>query len=174
MQEFLPILRECPLFWGLQEDELLSMLQCLDGRIQNVEKGITVFREGDTARWVGVVLSGAVQVLREDYFGNRSVLSVLEEGELFGEVFACAEIEELPVSVCTIKESKILLLDCQRVLTTCSNACRFHSRLIRNLLQAVARKNLQLNQKISIMSKRTTREKLMAYLLEQAKQYQIQ
>ena len=38
-----------------------------------------------------------------------------------------------------------------------------------NLLRAMAARNLQLNRKLEITSRRTTREKLMAYLMAQAK-----
>ncbi|HAS78430.1 MAG TPA: Crp/Fnr family transcriptional regulator, partial [Ruminococcus sp.] len=47
----------------------------------------------------------------------------------------------------------------------------FHSRIIFNLMKSIAAKNLLLNQKIEIISKRTTREKLMTYLMMQAKQH---
>ena len=67
-------------------------------------------------------------------------------------------------------DSDILLLDCHHLLTSCSNSCDFHNTLIRNLLHEIARKNLALNQKIRYMSEKTTRDKLMAYLSDQAKQ----
>ena len=41
--------------------------------------------------------------------------------------------------------------------------------MVRNLLHSVAGSNLRLNQKIEILSKRTTREKVMSYLLSEAK-----
>ena len=41
--------------------------------------------------------------------------------------------------------------------------------MIFNMMKVVSSKNLLLNQKLEIISKRTTREKLMAYLLHQAK-----
>ena len=169
MNEFYPLLRRCPLFTGITEVDLDAMLQCLDSRSREISKGCPVFLEGEPARWVGVVLSGAVQVVREDFYGNRSIIAMLESGDLFGEVFACAGIETLPVSVFAARDSRVLLLDCKRVLTVCTNACQFHNQLVRNLLQVTARKNMLLNQKIQFMSKKTTREKLLAYLSEQAK-----
>ena len=60
-------------------------------------------------------------------------------------------------------------MDCRRLTTSCTNACVFHSRMVHNLLRMVATKNLVFDQKIQITSQRTTREKLMAYLLNQAK-----
>jgi CRP-like cAMP-binding protein len=77
----------------------------------------------------------------------------------------------MPVSVIAIKDSNVLLLDCKRVLTSCSGSCHFHSLLLKNLLQEMAQKNLALSQKIRYMSQKTTKEKLMAYLLDQAKQH---
>ena len=170
MKEYLTVLEKCPLFDGLTGEEILTMLHCLNARKRSVEKDALLFREGDPADTAGVVLSGAVRVLREDYFGNRTVLGQLEPGELFGETFACAGVNALPVSVAAVQPSEVLLLDVRRVLTVCSHACTFHSRLIRNLVQAVAQKNLFLNQKLDITGRRTTREKLMAYLLRQAKE----
>ena len=169
MNDFHSILRHCPLFAEIAETDLETMIQCLNGREKEIPKGSPVFLEGDPAQWVGVVLSGAVQIMREDYYGNRSVLAMLEPRDLFGEVFACAGVETLPVSVLAVQDSRVLLLDCKRVLTVCSNACPFHNQLVKNLLQVTARKNMMLNQKIQIMSKKTTREKLLAYLSEQAK-----
>ena len=145
------------------------MLGCLNGQLRPVSRGQTVFHEGDEARWVGIVLEGEVQIFRDDYDGSRSLLGQAGPGQLVGEVFACAGVETLPVTVEARQESVILLADCRRVLTVCRSACAFHNRLINHLLQVVAEKNLQLNRKIECMSARTTRDKLMAFLLSEAK-----
>jgi CRP-like cAMP-binding protein len=171
MEHYFEIISQCPLFKNIEKNELPVMLDCLDGRINEISKGETIFLEGDSARFVGVVLDGAVQISRDDYYGNRSVLTILHPGELFAEVFACAGLDTLPVSAISVKSGAVLLLDCKRVLSVCSNTCRFHSQLIENLLQIIARKNMALNQKIQFMSQKKTQEKLMAYLLEEAKRH---
>ena len=61
------------------------------------------------------------------------------------------------------------IFSCKKMLTVCTNACRFHNQLVKNLLQVVAQKNLNLSRKIQFMSQKTPREKLMAYLLDCAK-----
>lgn len=168
-QKYRSVLSKCPLFLGIDPLEQPRIIECLKGRTLNVPKGNAIFLEGDPARFVGVVLAGAVQVIREDYYGKRSVLGVLLPGELFAEAFACAGLETLPVSAVAKKDSEVLLLDCRHVMTSCTKACYFHGLLIRNLLQEIAQKNLVLAQKIRYMSEKTTKEKLMAYLLDQAK-----
>ena len=171
MEKYFDILSQCPLFSGISRQEMGLLLNCLDGRITRVTKGNPVFLEGEPARFMGVVLFGTVQIVRDDYYGNRSVLTVVSPGGLFAEAFACAGVETLPVSVIALQSCSVLLLDCKRVLTSCSNACHFHSTLVQNLLRGIARKNLILTQKIRCMSQKTTREKLMEFLLEQAKQH---
>ena len=171
MEEYFEILRQCPLFAGISQEELKSMLSCLDGKIIQTPKGSPVFLEGEAATFVGVVLSGKIQILRTDFYGNRSVLTVVSPGGLFGEAFACAGVETLPVSAIALESAEVLLLDCKRVLTSCPNACPFHKKLVQNLLRGIAQKNLILTQKIRCMSQKTTREKLMEFLLEQAKQH---
>ena len=170
MKEFFPILETCPLFDGIDLKDLSSMLTCLGARVSNYQKNQVIFREGEAANYVGIVLSGAVQIVREDFYGNRSIVARIESSELFGESFACAGVAALPVSAVAVEDSRIMLIDCRRLTVSCTSACSFHSKMIFNLLQVVATKNLIFNQKIEITSHRTTREKLMAYLLMQAKQ----
>ena len=107
--------------------------------------------------------------MRTDFFGNRSILASLVPGELFGESFACAGVKAVPVTVAAVEAAEVMLIDCLRITHPCGHGCQFHQRMIFNLLQIVAAKNLVFHQKIEVTSKRTTREKLMTYLMLQAK-----
>ena len=169
MKEYLGILRSCPLFQGIAEENLSAMLACLGAKQKHFSKRETILSEGSPAGTIGIVLSGSVQIEQVDYFGNRSIMAEVAPSQLFGESFACAGVATMPVSVNAREDSEVLLIDCLRITQSCSNACEFHRQMIFNLLQVVARKNLVFHQKISITSKRSTREKLMTYLLYQAK-----
>ena len=169
MKEFLPVLQSCSLFTGIDAQELNAIIACLSPQVVSVKQDATILFEGDRAHLVGIVLSGGAQIISEDFYGNRNIVTHIGPGELFGETFACAGVASLPVNVVATCESKIMLLECHRILTSCANACGFHSRLIYNMLKVVATKNLIFHQKIEITSKRTTREKIMAYLMAQAK-----
>lgn len=169
MKNYDGVFRNCALFAGIRMEDLPAMLQCIGARKVSVAKSEYICREGDRAADVGLVLSGAVRLEREDYYGNRSIVAHFGPGELFGETYACAGLTSLPVSVVTDEDSEVLLMDQRRITTTCSSACAFHNRIIFNLLRLVAEKNLVFDQKIQIIAQRTTREKLMMYLLNQAK-----
>lgn len=169
MKEYLEVLRKCALFDSIDDDQLMAMLGCLGGRVKQYEKNEVIIPEGMPAKYIGIVLSGRAQIERTDYYGNRSIVTNIQPSQIFGESFCCAEVEAMPVDVVAVEESRILLVDCRRITQSCSNACQFHSQMIFNLMKVVATKNLIFHQKIEVTSKRTTREKLMAYLLLQAK-----
>ena len=157
MEKYYEALKRCPLFVGMEKQELFVLLDCLSVRRTAVSRGDTVIREGDPAESVGIVLSGRVQIIRHDYSGKRSILGDAGPSELFAEVFACAGVASLPVSAVAVSDSEILLADFRRIIDVCSSACRFHTELIRRLLRIVAEKNLLLNRK-----------RLMVYLSLQA------
>lgn len=167
--KFLPILQKCPLFRGIDPSDLPALLTCLGAKTVTADRRQTVLREGEPTRFVGVVLEGSVQIQQEDYFGNRFILGLAGPGDLFGESFACAGSQSLPVSVVAAQDSTLLLVDCQRVISPCEKACGFHRSILSNLMQVMARKNLAFHQKLQITSRRTTREKLLAYLNLQVK-----
>jgi CRP-like cAMP-binding protein len=169
MEKNFKILHGTELFAGIQASEIPLMLACLAVVPAHFEKNRIVFLSGERAGRFGIVLEGRVQVYQEDYYGNKSILRSVEAGELFAEAFAFAESETMPVSVAAAAESELLLIDGRRLASQCSHACVFHSRLIRNMLSIIAMENIALTRKIEFTSKRTTREKLLAYLSSEAR-----
>lgn len=169
MEKYFSVLEGCTLFDGIATQDIPGLLACLGASVRQFSRQQQILSEGEPAQFVGILLSGSAQVVSQDIYGNRSILSKIMPGQLFGESFACAGAETLPVSVVANEDCAVMLVDCRRITTSCSNACGFHNRMIYNLLQAVAQRNLEFHQKLEITAKRTTREKLMAYLLSEAK-----
>ena len=169
MKNFMEILHVCPLFAEVSDGEIEKMLSCLGARVTHFDRKSTVLADGAPAGELGILLSGAVQVVQMDYYGNRSILSEMGAGELFGEEFACAEVPELPVSVVASEPCEVMLIDCRHILHTCAHNCAHHQQMIYNLMRNMAQKNITYHQRIEITSKRTTREKLLAYLTLTAK-----
>ena len=169
MKKYLKILQRCPLFAHIEEEQLFTMLHCLGAKVEFFDKKYTILAEGNPAKYIGIVLSGSAQITQVDYYGNRSIVSGIEPGEEFGEAFACAEVPALPVAVVANEPSEILLSHSNHILHTWSNHCGFHQQLIFNLMKDLATKNISFHQKIEITAKRSTREKIMAYLMAQAK-----
>ena len=169
MEKYLDLLKTVSLFANIDMSDIKSLLNCLSAKTEYFKENETIFLAGNKAEFVGIVLSGQVQVVKEDFYGNKNIVASIEKGQLFGEAFACADLKILPVSVFSAEDSEIMLIDYRKIITTCSNTCSFHSKLIYNMLRIVANKNIILSQKIEFISKRTTKEKLLAYLSSEAK-----
>ena len=107
-------------------------------------------------------------IVKEDFWGHRSLLARLGPGALFGESFSLSAAPALPVSVLADSDVEALFLqaDLFRQADTLS-ACPL--TLVTNLLHILAKKNQMLTQKIEHLSKRSLRAKLLSYLSEQAR-----
>ena len=173
MKEFFPILAASPLFSGVTEDELVAMLTCLAAKTEQFPKDVFLLHPGDTVEEIGMVLSGCALVVQEDIWGNRNILSKTGPGQTFAEVFACAPGAVLNVSVEAESAVTVMFLHIRRVLSVCPSACSHHSRIIRNLLDELAEKNLRLNEKLTHMAQRTTRAKLMSYFSAEAQRRSV-
>lgn len=169
MEQFLPVLKRSGLFAGVLESEAKAMLSCLNARIGRYKKGEYVLRQGQPLQDIIICVEGTLHVQKDDYWGNRSILRQIGVGEMFGEAYIAPESGVLQNDVVAVEDSTVIFFDVRRILTICSSACRFHSAVIQNLLFAIAEKNRILVQKLGHMSKRTTREKLLSYLSEEAK-----
>ena len=168
MKDFLPVIRSSPLFSGISAEEASDMLSCLQAEKKDFPKEAFLLHAGDTAESIGLILSGSILVIQEDIWGNRNILSKAGPGQTFAAAYACAPGSVLNVNVFAETPVTALFLNVKRILNVCPSACTHHSRIIRNLLGDLAEKNLRFSEKLTHMSQRTTRDKLMSYLSAEA------
>ena len=169
MKEYVPVLKRTKLFSGVGDDDISTMLSCLEARLLTYKKGEYVLRQGEHLSDILVLAEGSLHIQRDDYWGNHSILGHVGAGEIFGEAYVAPESGTLLNDVITVEDSSVFFFDVKRVISTCSSACRFHTMVVQNLFFAISEKNRGLVQKLDYMSRRTTREKLIAYLSEEAR-----
>ena len=169
MKKYLPILKNTQLFSGVGEEELLCLLICLDAKTAIYKKGEFLVRQGEYLDNITILLGGTCRLQRDDYWGNRSIVNIIGVGDLFGEAYAargsCAAVND----VFAAEDCTVMFLDIKKMLNSCPNTCKHHALVIQNLFFAISDKNRQLVQKLGYISKRTTREKLLSYLSDEAK-----
>ena len=137
-----------PLFHGLNEEEIQSLLHCLHAIERTYKKGKVILAEGGITENIGIVLSGMAMISCGDVWGNNSILGNVAPGSVFAEVYACIAGQPLLVNVSAAEDTTVLFMNVQRVLSTCTSACPFHARLAQNLLTVCAHKSLQLSQRM--------------------------
>ena len=171
MKEMLSVLRTSGIFSGISEEETEKMLHCLEVRPETFQKDEYILRAGDRVEAFGVVITGKVMIIQEDFWGNRNILAAVGAGHCFAETFACSPGAVLNVSVIAETNVQVLFLSVKRILTTCPSTCSHHSRMIRNLLSELAEKNLRLNEKITHLGQRSRRAKILSYLSAEAQRH---
>lgn len=157
-----------PLFDGIDPEDRMAMLSCTGYHIGSFRKGDIVAFEDDNIKHIGVVISGAVDMIKEDIWGNKTMLVRTRKNEVFGETFACGSDNLSIVTFQISEDARILFMPFDRVMRSCTMACQFHHQLIENMVHVIANKNRDLMRKVEAVSKRSIREKLLAYLSVQA------
>ncbi len=169
MKKYIPLLQRTNLFAGLSYEETEKMLRCLNAKQRAFKKGELVLRQGESVKSIMVLAEGKLHIQRDDHWGNRSIISIIGVSEMFGEAYAAPDSGAMLNDVLAVEDSVVLCFDMERLISVCPEACSFHSAVVRNLLFAISEKNRKLVQKLGYMSERTTREKLIAYLSDEAK-----
>lgn len=157
-----------PLFEGIDPGDRMAMLSCTGYHVGTFRKGDIVAFEAENIKHIGVVISGTVDMIKEDIWGNKTMLVRIGPREVFGETFACGSDNLSVVTFQVTEDAQILFIPFQRVMYSCAKACRFHHQLIENMVRVIAHKNRDLMRKVEVVSKRTIREKLLTYLSLQA------
>ena len=157
-----------PLFAGIKTEDMGAMLHCIGYHISSFSSGEIIALEGEHLKHVGIILSGRVDMVKEDLWGNKTMLLRMGRNEIFGETFACGDDSLSTVTFLVSEDATVMFMPFSRVMHSCTMACGFHHRLIENMVRLIAGKNRELMQKVDVVSKRTIREKLLAYLSIQA------
>ncbi|MEE3392912.1 MAG: Crp/Fnr family transcriptional regulator [Lachnospiraceae bacterium] len=158
------VIKSSKCFENLSDEEIEKVIKCTNAVKKPYSKGETIMRDGDKVLNFGLVLSGSVMISKDDFWGNINILDKRGPGRLYAESFAFAGNALSDVFVYANEDTEILLLNANSILTTCERSCDYHNKLIRNMLSVVAMENLDMNEKISHVTQRTTRQKLLSYL----------
>lgn len=168
MKNKIQIIRSNPLFEGIEESDIMCLLTCLSAKETVYDKDSYILMADNIITHVGIIISGSANIIKEDYWGNRAIISKISQGEMFAEAYCCAEVLTSHVSVVACEKTEVLYIDYKKIITTCSKSCGFHNHMLENMVKILARKDIILTKKIEHLVKRTTKEKLLSYLSSQA------
>ena len=156
------------LFWDIKEEDLERVISCFDVKLSRYDRDEFVIHQGERAKGVGLVVSGQLHIIREDFLGNREILTEVGAGDIFDEVYAVLADEYQSIAVVAVQPTEAAFFSIDKMLTTCSSNCTFHNIIIKNMLRVMAQKNLMLTRKMAHLSRKSIREKLVSYLSDES------
>ena len=157
------IIKECPIFKDFSIDEIIEIFSVVSFYEKNYKKNDVILAENTKVEYFGIITNGRIAVSNFDYFGNRNILNVFEKGDSFGEALVSLEMK-IPHEIISLTDSSIVWIEYKSL-----SKSLYYQKILNNLLNIISTKNLILNKKLQILSKRTTREKILEYLSNQKK-----
>ena len=169
---FIPNFMDIPLFHGLEREEISEVLQRFHGLIKHFPKSDYIYLAGDCVENLCVVLEGTVQMIKEDIWGEKSIIANLGAGSVFAENFLGKLGDRSVVSYFVASDSEILMLPLGRALFEVNTASKASQRLMCNIVSILADNNTRLIEKTEILCKKTLRSKILAYLEQEERNKQ--
>lgn len=108
MEKYISVLKKSIIFNGLSDEEIRATLIDLTPKKISYEKGNFIIRNGDIIKSFGIMISGKAIVIKEDFWGNRSVISELLSGDIFAETFACLKNSIAEISVEALEKTEVM------------------------------------------------------------------
>ena len=171
MKKFPVEMKNSPFFEGIEETEEEKVLKGLDAHEMTYDKENYILHCGEQVKEMGLLVSGGLLIVQEDFWGNRNLVAKIEPGDVFAETFACMQRRNINVSVIAEEAANVLWLNVRNILDADGETEGWKLVLLRNLLENMAEKNLRFNEKLTHMGKRNTREKLLSYLSAEAQKH---
>ncbi len=159
-----------PLFKGIPEDRLEAVLGCLKAQKKSFEGRTMLFAAEEPVSCLGLVLKGYVEIFLTDSDGSRILITQAAEGELFGHAMAVAHAETNIFEITTSNQAEILFLYVPEFTSLQNTSCTYRFKVMENLMQLIAKNNMELMKKIRILTQGSLRKKIMLYLSILAKE----
>ena len=168
LEKYYNQIKNSPVFYGMNDEELKGLLECFNARVRKYEKEEMIIRQGDMISNIYLILDGAVNIEKDSYWGRRIIISRLGKNDNLALSFVGSKDIESSVDAITVEDTLVLILGYEKCTSMCQNACTRHKVLINNLFQILSKENIELIQKIENVNKKTIRDKLMTYLSNEA------
>ncbi|MCH5167698.1 MAG: Crp/Fnr family transcriptional regulator [Erysipelotrichales bacterium] len=147
-------------FDSIEENDVKKMLSCFEAKRIHFKKDTTILSNIANNTQVGIIESGSAIVIRYNYNGSRTIIEKLTEGDTFGS-FSQSFTEEL--YVISEEETDVILFNSDKMIKRCKKNCEYHNQIINNMLQVISQKMQNYNERIEVLTKKTIRDKLLAY-----------
>ena len=164
LSEYLPLLKKTRLFSEMSGDEIVYIVQVLNGIIREYKSESYVYQYGDSLSNLKLLLDGDVLLIREDAWGNSNILTKINPGDEFGFGRTLKGSESAPYSALTPHGCKVLSLEKDRFIRPFEDRFDLQEQLIKNIINILVVRIMSLNVKIEFLAQRKTRDKIIAYL----------
>lgn len=165
--EDLEFLKKLPIFFDLNDKEITSILTFFHFFEKFFQKNEFIFEIDKKIDKIGIIILGEINIIKEDFWGNRNILNKFKSGEIFGEVFALSKSSS-NIMVEASQDCKILFLDLKNFSINSEKNSEEIIKFLTNIFKISLKKNILFTEKLEHISKKSIREKIISYLSTEA------
>lgn len=163
MKMYLSVLQKCDIFKGMGSEYIESIIRDKNYKIVNYRKDEIVAIEDSTCEYVGIVLSGCLEIQKIYESGRSLTIQRLLEGSIFGETIVFSLRGTYPGTIIASTESEIMFIENKAIMELCS----VDKKILQTFMELLSEKVIMLNNKVKIISLCSIREKIANFILEQ-------
>ena len=156
-------MNDIAIFQGISSEELVKLRECFKPVIKKFSAGETIMQRSYAEKNIGILLDGMAHMYYFDAEGSSGLIEQYEKNSVFGAFFMLP-IEAFDYLIAADSDCSVMFLEYEHITHPCEAACSHHSQLINNIILLTAQKVRLLTLRINIISQKTVRQKLMAYL----------
>lgn len=161
------------LFRDISEVEIKEMLACAKAQEKEYAVDDYIFRQEQKPSKLFLIIEGSVMIAKDFASGKRDVLFLVEEGDVFGEMFLFSDTESYWYDAIAQGKVKLLEISWSFFYSFCQHACRHHQLITKNMLEIQSEKNFFMTRKLHLLSGTTLRERIAIWLVEQRAENEI-
>lgn len=145
-------------------EEFLKKFSCTCKSVQkkSFKKNQVITTYIQKRNQICILIDGEADLVRYDLNGNKSIIEHFTKNDIFGEAFYIVTTNN-ELSVEAKKNCEVLFFNYDNLNQKCRNNCKFHQTLSENFSNLILDKIMDLNTRVEILTKRSTREKLRGY-----------
>ncbi|MBR3211445.1 MAG: Crp/Fnr family transcriptional regulator [Bacilli bacterium] len=149
------------LFENISENNMLKLKKILRASSQRYKKNINVLSNVNRDDFIALIDYGNIELIYTDYEGNKTVIEELETGEVFGTL--TSSIKNEGITCITKEDTQITFIEYNQITNDEIFKTDYYIIFIKNLIKVLTEQLNTRNIRIELLTKRTTRDKLLAY-----------
>lgn len=154
-------LEQTPLFFGLKNDEIRSILDRVPHKVKKFSAGTMIAQSGEIVNSLMIVVTGTVKGEMVDYAGKVIKIEDIPAPGALASAFLFGSRNKFPVNVLAVSDSELLLIEKTDFLTFMMK----NDIIMVNFLDMISNRSQFLSEKIKFLNFKTIKGKLAHFIL---------
>lgn len=155
---------------GIPLEKRQSVLRCLNARIARFDDGDVLAGRSRAFAHTRYLIEGEALIVRYGASGNRSILGTYQEDSVIASKIAPGFCENNALDIVANGPCATIDFNISQEIEGCACCIKHINRIKSNLVASLTETNMRLVKRLDVLANRSTREKVLSYLQEQAQE----